>query len=386
MYKAVKKFDLFIPVSKSINEFYKEYLTGPQCMYLPLCIDKVDHEDAKLDTNQVTVMGRLSSEKAYDDMLRVFVKVLEQNPSAHLNIVGDGEERHNLSVLADRLGIADSVTFYGNKVGKEKSQILENTSVFVTTSHYESFGLVLLEAMDYGIPCLSFDSAKGSLDIIEDGKDGYIIKNRDLDQMANKLVELLNNPSKELSKNAKDKANSYSYENVRKQWLDAFKNMNIHDLKTRVMFTSSAGGHYSELCELDELMKRYNSFLLTEDHEMMKEIKKTNQSRSWYMPAGTKEHLFKFLCNFPITIIRSFKAFLKVKPDVVIATGAHTTVPICYIAKLFGKKVIFIETFANITTKTLSGKLVYPIADLFLVQWEEMLELYPNAKYRGGLK
>lgn len=50
------------------------------------------------------------------------------------------------------------------------------------------------------------------------------------------------------------------------------------------------------------------------------------------------------------------------------------------------KKVIFIETFANITTKTLSGKLVYPIADLFLVQWEEMLELYPKAKYRGGLK
>ncbi|MFQ7173025.1 MAG: hypothetical protein ACLRQF_13715 [Thomasclavelia ramosa] len=47
---------------------------------------------------------------------------------------------------------------------------------------------------------------------------------------------------------------------------------------------------------------------------------------------------------------------------------------------------MFIETFANITTKTLSGKLVYPIADLFLVQWEEMLELYPKAKYRGGLK
>ena len=132
--------------------------------------------------------------------------------------------------------------------------------------------------------------------------------------------------------------------------------------------------------------KIYGQEYYTEDHEMMKEIKKTNQSRSWYMPAGTKEHLFKFLCNFPITIIRSFKAFLKVKPDVVIATGAHTTVPICYIAKLFGKKVIFIETFANITTKTLSGKLVYPIADLFLVQWEEMLKLYPNAKYRGGLK
>ena len=86
-------------------------------------------------------------------------------------------------------------------------------------------------------------------------------------------------------------------------------------------------------------MERYNSFLITEDHEMMKEYKKTNKSRSWYMPAGTKEHLFKFLCNFPINIFKSFKAYLKVKPDVIIATGAHTTVPICYIAKLFGKKV-----------------------------------------------
>ena len=54
--------------------------------------------------------------------------------------------------------------------------------------------------------------------------------------------------------------------------------------------------------------------------------------------------------------------------------------------EIIWQKVIFIETFANITTKTLSGKLVYPIADLFLVQWEEMLELYPKAKYRGGLK
>ena len=386
VYRAVKKFDLFIPASKSIYEFYKEYLTGPQCLYLPLCIDSMPEQKANLNTKQITVMGRLSKEKAYDDMLKVFKKVLKQVPEAKLKILGDGEERANLSLLADQLEVSKSVDFHGNTVGKEKEQILLDTSVFVTTSHYESFGLVLLEAMSYGIPCVSFDSAKGSLDIIDDGKDGYIIKNRDLDKMADKIVEILNTPQDELSKNAIAKAQMYSYESVKKQWLDAFKNFNIHDLKTRVIFTSSAGGHYSELCELKELMERYNSFLITEDHEMMQEYKKVNKSRSWYMPAGTKEHLFKFLCNFPINIFKSFKAFLKVRPDVVIATGAHTTVPICYIAKLFGKKVIFIETFANITTKTLSGKLVYPIADLFLVQWEDMLKLYPKAKYRGGLK
>lgn len=386
VYRAVKKFDLFIPASKSMYDFYKEYLTGPQCLYLPLCIDSIPEQKASLNTKQITVMGRLSKEKAYDDMLKVFKKVLKEEPEAKLNILGDGEERVNLSLLADQLEVSKSVVFHGNTVGKEKEQILLDSSVFVTTSHYESFGLVLLEAMSYGIPCVSFDSAKGSLDIIDDGKDGYIIKNRNLDEMANKIIEILNTPQDELSKNAIAKAQMYSYQNVKKQWLDAFKNFNIHDLKIRVIFTSSAGGHYSELCELKELMERYNSFLITEDHEMMQEYKKVNKSRSWYMPAGTKEHLFKFLCNFPINIFRSFKAFLKVRPDVVIATGAHTTVPICYIAKLFGKKVIFIETFANITTKTLSGKLVYPIADLFLVQWEDMLKLYPKAKYRGGLK
>ena len=386
VYRVVKKFDLFIPASKSIYEFYKEYLTGPQCIYLPLCIDEIPRNRVSLNTNQITVMGRLSKEKAYDDMLRVFKKVLEQNPDAKLNILGDGEERASLSILADQLAISNSVIFHGNTVGEAKNEIMNNTSVFVTTSHYESFGLVLLEAMSYGIPCVSFDSAKGSLDIIEDGKDGFIIRDRNLDEMANKIVELLNKTTKTLQNNAIRKAKRFSYQNVKKQWLKEFNNFNIHDLKTRVIFTSSAGGHFSELCELSELMERYNSFLITEDHEMMKEYKKTNKSRSWYMPAGTKEHLFKFLYNFPINIFKSFKAYLKVKPDVIIATGAHTTVPICYIAKLFGKKVIFIETFANITTKTLSGKLVYPIADLFLVQWEEMLELYPKAKYRGGLK
>ena len=57
----------------------------------------------------------------------------------------------------------------------------------------------------------------------------------------------------------------------------------------------------------------------------------------------------------------------------------------CYIGKLFGSKIIFIETYANMNSKTLSGKLVYPIAHLFLVQWESMTKLYPKAKYIGPL-
>ena len=76
---------------------------------------------------------------------------------------------------------------------------------------------------------------------------------------------------------------------------------------------------------------------------------------------------------------------LQLRPDVVVTTGTHTAVPMCYIAKLFGKKVIFIETFANSKTKTMAGKMIYPIADVFIVQWEEMLKLYPKAIYGGWI-
>ena len=75
----------------------------------------------------------------------------------------------------------------------------------------------------------------------------------------------------------------------------------------------------------------------------------------------------------------------KFKPDVVITTGTHTAVPMCKIAHVFKKKVIWIETFANSKTPTQAGKMIYPIADLFIVQWPSMLEVYPNAVMGGWI-
>ncbi len=89
-----------------------------------------------------------------------------------------------------------------------------------------------------------------------------------------------------------------------------------------------------------------------------------------------------------IFIFNCFKSlfyYFKIKPKIIITTGTHTAVPMCYIGKIFGSKIIFIETFANKNTKTLSGKMVYPIADLFIVQWEEMKKLYPKAVYGGAI-
>ena len=114
-------------------------------------------------------------------------------------------------------------------------------------------------------------------------------------------------------------------------------------------------------------------------------LKSKYKSKIDYLLTGNKDHMLRYIFVIPYNIIKSLVLFLKFKPDVVVTTGAHTAVAMCYIAKIFRKKVIYIESFANIETKTLTGRLVYPIADKFIVQWHSMLKLYPKAVYGGWI-
>ena len=89
------------------------------------------------------------------------------------------------------------------------------------TSLEESFGLVLIEAMSYGLPCIAFDSAKGATSII-DNSCGYIVKDRNIDEMANNIDNYLKLPSKEkkkLGKNARANSKKYEFNSIKKEWL-----------------------------------------------------------------------------------------------------------------------------------------------------------------------
>lgn len=153
----------------------------------------------------------------------------------------------------------------------------------------------------------------------------------------------------------------------------------------RILFISSAGGHLSELSQLDEMFSKYDSYFVSEKNKTTYWLKEKYPDKTYYLSYGTKDHLLKYAFIFPWNCLKSIYLFFKIKPDVVITTGTHTAVPMCYIAKIFRKKVIFIETFANIETRTLAGRLVYPISDLFIVQWKSMLDKYPKAVYGGWI-
>ena len=155
--------------------------------------------------------------------------------------------------------------------------------------------------------------------------------------------------------------------------------------KRRVMFISSTGGHLNELLQLKKMFKDYDYSLITEKTKSNLYLKEEYGKRVRFLIYGTKHHIltypFKLLANCFISLYY----YLKFRPDYIITTGVHTAGPMCCIGKIFGSKVIYIETFANMVTKTTTGKLIYPIADKFIVQWESMKELYPKADFGGWI-
>ena len=153
----------------------------------------------------------------------------------------------------------------------------------------------------------------------------------------------------------------------------------------KALFISSTGGHFSEMMMLKPMFEKFDYHIITEKTNSTKSLKNVHGKKINFLVYGTKDHKISYPFKLVYNILKSLVLFIKIKPDIVITTGTHTAVPMCYIAHLFKKKVVFIETYANVTTKTLSGKLVYKIADLFVVQWEEMKKLYPKAVCLGGI-
>lgn len=149
----------------------------------------------------------------------------------------------------------------------------------------------------------------------------------------------------------------------------------------KICFTASSGGHFEQLMMLKPLMDKYDSFIITEKtgYSVIKDDRKV------YYLKQVNRHEKTFIFKMIVNLFISFKIFINEKPDIVISTGALATIPICVLSKIFRKKIIFIESFAKVTSPTLTGKLVYKFADQFYVQWEQMKEHYPEAICKGGI-
>lgn len=146
-----------------------------------------------------------------------------------------------------------------------------------------------------------------------------------------------------------------------------------------ILMAASSGGHLEEALALKKLGETYRTILITEETGY-----KVNcwQDKVYLMPQVNRREL-KSLIQYVGCFFRTWNILRREKPDVVLSTGAMIAFPALLLGKLMGKKIIFIECMFNVDEPTLTGKLAYRFADLFIVQWEEMLQIYPNAVMGG---
>ena len=152
-------------------------------------------------------------------------------------------------------------------------------------------------------------------------------------------------------------------------------------MRKKLCFAASSGGHFEQITMLAPLMKKYESFIVTERTQYEASI--DGEQMYYLQQVNRNEALFLF--RMTVNTFKSMRWFFKEKPDVVITTGVLAVVPLCLIAKVFKKRLIYIESFAKVSSPTKTGQILYRLADQFYVQWESMLEFYPNAIYLGGI-
>jgi len=159
--------------------------------------------------------------------------------------------------------------------------------------------------------------------------------------------------------------------------------------KKNVLYILGSGGHTAQMIALSkDLKNKINYFYLIQKDDKLSKNKIIYPGNIIYVKRAAEFNSSKFKVYF-FTIINFFKAITIIKKnkiDVLISAGPGISIPFFYAGKLLNKKLIFIESWSRVNSKSLSGKLIYPIVNLFFVQWKSNLKNYPKSLYRGRFK
>ena len=151
------------------------------------------------------------------------------------------------------------------------------------------------------------------------------------------------------------------------------------EINLKVCLVGSSGGHLTHLYMLKPFWIKHDRFWVTFDKEDTRSILKDERVYSCYYP--TNRNIKNLIKN----TFLAMKILRKEQPDILISSGAAVSVPFFYLAKLMGQKLIYIEVYDRIDKPTMTGKMVYPIVDKFIVQWEEQKKVYPKAINLGSI-
>jgi glycosyltransferase involved in cell wall biosynthesis len=217
--RIAKKYDAFVVLTHEDAESWKGYDN------LHVINNMLSFEPQEISTcteKRVIAVGRLDFQKKFDRLVEIWALVNKECPEWRLDIFGQGPDKESLLKQIHSLGLNKVITIYPptKKIGEE----YQKSSVFVMTSTYEGLPMTLLEAISYGLPCVSYLFPCGPRDIIENGKNGYLIEGEEKERFTQRLVELMQNEElrQKLGRNAKESSKKYNVDNIMEQWLTLF--------------------------------------------------------------------------------------------------------------------------------------------------------------------
>lgn len=186
-------------------------------------IPKLKGTVSPLEDKVVIAAGRLAPQKGFDLLIEAFRKVVPHYPDWKLKIFGFGREKANLQKLIMDYKLYNHVFLMGPT--QEIEEELAKASIYALSSRYEGFGMVIVEAMQCGVPVVSFDCPKGPAEIITHNEDGFLVENGNIDEFAERLMELMGDEQKrkQFGQNAIRNVKRFEIENIGKLWEQLFE-------------------------------------------------------------------------------------------------------------------------------------------------------------------
>ena len=159
----------------------------------------------------------------------------------------------------------------------------------------------------------------------------------------------------------------------------------MRDKRKKIILICSDGGHLAQILELRDMFLNYNYLIVTEKSPATIPLKeKYNIKYLKGRSKGQKRNL-SFIFSLIVNTFLSLKILMQHYPKVIITTGSHTAIPMCFLGKLVGAKIIWILSYARINSRAFSADIIYPIANKFIVQWPGVQKFYKKAIYLGGI-
>jgi glycosyltransferase involved in cell wall biosynthesis len=218
--------DVLVALTAGDVEAYDRLLDGRLRLdRIPNTVHAMGGPEPDLATKTLIAAGRYTSQKGFDLLIPAFAKIAADFPDWTLRICGKGQQKAELKQLVKDLGVGKQVELPGP--ANDMGAAFAEASIFVLSSRYEGFPLILIEAMSKGLAVVSFDCPTGPADIIDDHENGILVPHKDVDALAEGMRQLMADEDlrRKVAANAAVKAREYEIENIGPKWEELFETL-----------------------------------------------------------------------------------------------------------------------------------------------------------------